>query len=219
MPKVRPTQVLRPKPSGSQRAVFLLIASQRELEGFLEMIGRGMDEVATWGEERKSKEGRNIGTAHARIVAQAMLGLAKWPKVVADTNFKKALEAFWLSVMKDMEEEKFPAQNLVFIFARPGVQSNVPAEIRGSEETALGTYARVVLRFEHGASREAHSETFQEKFMDLSNRFRWGVLSAASSQDRDASNTGTLPFNKASVRVAAHIQKQRLQDNYRAPCS
>ena len=219
MPKVRPTQVLRPKPLGSQRAVFLLIASQRELEGFLEMIGRGMDQVATWGEDCKSKEGRNIATAHAWIVAQAMLGLAKWPKVVADTNFKKALEAFWLSVMKDMEEENFPAQTLVFIFARPGVQSNVPAEIRGSEETALGTYARVVLRFEHGASREAHSETFQEKFMDLSNRFRWGVLSAASSQDRDASNTGTLLFNKASVRVAAHIQKQRLQDNYRAPCS
>ena len=144
MPKVRPTQALRPKPLGSQREAFLQIASQRELEGFLKMIGRGLDEVAAWGEERTSKEGRNIGTAHARIVAQAMLGLAKWPKVVADTNFKKALEAFWLSVMKDMEEEKFPAQNLVFIFARPGVQSNVPAEIRGSEETALGTYARVV---------------------------------------------------------------------------
>ena len=207
MPKVRPTQVLRPKPLGSQRAVFLLIASQRELEGFLEMIGRGMDQVATWGEDCKSKEGRNIPTAHAWIVAQAMLGLAKWPKVVADTNFRKALEAFWLSVMKDV-------QTLVFIFLRPGVQSNVLAEIRGSEETALGTYARVVLRFEHGASREAHSESFHQKFMDLSNRFRWGVLSAASSQDRDASNTGTLSFNKASVRVAAHIQKQRLQDNY-----
>ena len=204
MPKVRPTQALRPKPSGSQRAVFLLIASQRELEGFLEMIGRGMDEVATWGEERKSKEGRNIGTAHARIVAQAMLGLAKWPKVVADTNFRKALEAFWLSVMKDVEEENFPAQTLVFIFARPGVQSNVPAEIRGSEETALGTYARVVLRFKHGAPRGAHSETFQEEFMELSRRFGWGVLiGAASSQERDSTNTSILHFNKASAFVAA----------------
>ena len=211
MPKVRPTQVLRPKPSGSQRAVFLLIASQRELEGFLEMIGRGMDEVATWGEERKSKEDRHIATAHAWIVAQAMLGLAKWPKVVADTNFKKALEAFWLSVMKDMEEEKFPAQNLVFIFARPGVQSNVPAEIRGSEETALGTYARVVLRFKPEAPRGAHSETFQEEFMELSRRFGWGVLiGAASSQERDSTNTSISHFNKASAFVDASSEAKTL---------
>ena len=46
--------------------------------------------------------------------------------------------------------------------------------------------------------------------MDLSKRFGRGVLSAASSQERDATNTGTLHFNKVCVRVAAHIQKQRI---------